>query len=203
MLDASSICDRLMSEADRVDVGALSSNEIENPGLRCSRNKAACLRHLADLAREYRYPDMPRTASNAAPILLPDLAISAPASRPEACAGSPHEAVIHTEPSNVGLTNIPVGTRRRTPKSLNSLPAIWRTIRVRRAARLICVLCKVDPMEAFDRKRSTKAGIPAFRMLVRYLRRKGKSTLEIGQLLNRDHSTIVYHIHGKKGSCRS
>jgi chromosomal replication initiation ATPase DnaA len=78
-------------------------------------------------------------------------------------------------------------------KALGSLQKTYGKIRLRRAARLICAVNKVEPSDVFSRGRKREC-IPARRMLICLLRRRGLSLAAIGRLIHRDHTTVLYQL---------
>jgi hypothetical protein len=78
-------------------------------------------------------------------------------------------------------------------KALRSLQATYGKIRLRRAARLICAVNKVEPKDVFSKGRKREC-IPARRMLICFLRRRGLGLAAIGRLIHRDHTTVLYQL---------
>ena len=71
------------------------------------------------------------------------------------------------------------------------------TPQARAIIREIAATCAVTPGNIFTRCR-TRAAVHARIAIAKRLRERGYSTPQIGRMLNRDHTTIVYYLGGAK-----
>ena len=102
--------------------------------------------------------------------------------------------VIHNVRSNSGLTcraTELAGETRRIPLAL---PEKFGTIRLHRAAVLICAMYGMEPADVFGKQRLTKGVLDPYRAFLKFLRRQRLSLPQIGRIVQRHHTTVLMHL---------